>query len=266
MSIYEQLAPVYDDFFPQNPMATAFLLGLQPGPPVHGAASGAAVLDLGCATGSQILELALAGMEASGYEPCRPMLELARRKAQERRLTVAFEEGGMLDAGAGFAPASLDLVLCIGNTLPHLAGMDELARFLEDMDRLLAPGGRLVLQLLNYDRVALRMAEGDYSFPVLKAAGLRLSRSYRPRGDGRLDFLTELEPCGTAPRQAEGPGSLAPHGPARDRGVLLPLGPQTIWQALGQAGFVEAKAFSGWTGKAFDAQVDDYLIMVARRA
>ena len=261
MSLYEDLASAYDALFPQNPAATAFILGLAGhGHSRHGEIR--RVLDLGCATGSQLLDLAASGWEAHGLEPSLPMLETARAKAELAELDVDFREGGMLDAASIFPAGHFDLVLCLGNTLPHLGSREELGALAADLASLLAPGGFIILQLLNYELVLEKLAREDYVFPPLEAAGMTFLRRYetaggKPEGkDGsplRIAFRTGIQRDGG---QA-----------VEDLTLLTPFRPRELAGTLETRGFVGLSMTAGWQAEpgAFDAKRDPYLILGAAR-
>jgi SAM-dependent methyltransferase len=242
MAVYEQLSAVYDELFPQNPAATAYILGLLQGKPA------ARILDLGSATGSQALDLAARGHLVQGFEPSPAMLRLAREKARVRGLPTRFEELRMQDAGDSLKPRSLDLVLCLGNTLPHLRDKAELLALFHVLAQALLPGGSLVLQLLNYDRVDAAMAEGHYNFPELKIGRLTFRRFYAPQSEGRLAFRTEISQDGVV---------------EVDETSLRPFRKAEIETALEASGFLPPEARSGWQAAGFDLESDPYLILTA---
>ncbi len=249
MSLYEDLALAYDELFPPNPAARDYILGIYLGK--------GGVLDLGCATASLLLDLAKAGLPAWGLEPSQAMLNIAARRfaesdlAPERQAHLA--KGGMLDAASRFPRASQGLVLCLGNTLPHLSGPEELEAFLGIAKYLLGPGASLVLQLLNYRLVKEKLAAGGYEFPELTGGGVSFQRSYRARSDGALDFLTRIS--STSGQVQE------------DRTRLYPFGLEDLEQGLERAGFDAPTLQSSWAGKAgaFDPARDSYLIVRAQR-
>jgi glycine/sarcosine N-methyltransferase len=253
MDLYSRLAPHYDAFFPQSPQATAFLLGLGGRAGARGQSRGAKAsplaVDIGCATGSQVLDLSAAGWQAIGWEPCAAMLEIARRKAREQGLTATFEPYAMQDIASRLEPGSVDLALCLGNTLPHLGGEGELARFVADIARVLARGGSVVLQLVNYERILGLLEGGEHRFPILRSGKVSFERSYSIAEDGGLVFHAELDEDGRS---------------FVEDNRLLPFARAAIVAALEGAGFERIEARSGWDRASFDPGKDAYLIITAR--
>lgn len=101
---------------------------------------GARVLDVACGTGDLSLVLAEAGhARVVGLDFCRPMLEIARRKADEGSRQIPFVEGDALRLP--FADETFDAAT-IAFGLRNLAGV---ADGLRELRRILKPGGRLAV-------------------------------------------------------------------------------------------------------------------------
>ncbi len=101
---------------------------------------GSRVLDVACGTGDLSLVLARAGKaEVVGLDFCRPMLEVARRKAADDSRTVPFVEGDALRLP--FADETFDAAT-IAFGLRNLAGVSE---GLKELRRILRTGGRLAV-------------------------------------------------------------------------------------------------------------------------
>lgn len=231
MALYDSLAPLYDELFPPHPAAASFLDSLVPRG--RGARS---ALDAGCATGGHALALAALGWRAVGIDSSPAMIAAARGRTIAAGLAskAEFLRASLLDLDRSFAPRSFDLVLCLGNTLPHL---DEggIASFLAQARRALAPGGALAIQALDY---SLSTLAPGFSFPVLEAGGLRFSRRYEASTEGpeTLAFIAELESAA---------GSVE-----RNEVTLNRLGPDGLATSAREAGFGEPSLYSGWEGGA----------------
>ena len=101
---------------------------------------GARVLDVACGTGDLSLVLAEAGRASVvGLDFCRPMLEVARRKADDGERAVPFIEGDALRLP--FADETFD-VATIAFGLRNLAGVLD---GLKELRRILRPGGRVAV-------------------------------------------------------------------------------------------------------------------------
>jgi ubiquinone/menaquinone biosynthesis C-methylase UbiE len=99
----------------------------------------AAVVDLGCGTGSLAVLLAENGFQVDGLDSSPRMLELARRKAAHHGVAVPLVRGDA--ARPPFGPRSFDVVL-----VRHvLWALDRPGRALARWIELLRDGGRLVL-------------------------------------------------------------------------------------------------------------------------
>jgi SAM-dependent methyltransferase len=120
---------------------------------VHNVASRSRVLDLGCGSGRHALLAAELGHEAWGVDLAEEGLACCRDEASARGLTVSVRRAGMADTG--LATAAFDAVVCYsalgGNTL------DEQRRVIDEVDRLLRPGGVLMANFYGPDdAVAVR--------------------------------------------------------------------------------------------------------------
>ena len=118
---------------------------------------GAAVLDAGCGTGRLAIELARRGLEVTGVDLDRSMLEVARTKAPELDWREADLAGAGLDLGRTF-----DVVVAAGNVMIFLTPGTE-AAVVANLARHLRDGGALVagfqlqagdLDLAGYDEAA----------------------------------------------------------------------------------------------------------------
>jgi SAM-dependent methyltransferase len=114
------------------PVAVAVVDRLDPAP-------GEVVLDLGCGTGNATLVAATRGAEVIGVDPSPRLLGVARQSAERRGLDVRFELGAAQDIPID--GASVDAIVSV---FAVIFAPDATAAAGE-MDRVLRPGGRIVL-------------------------------------------------------------------------------------------------------------------------
>lgn len=102
--------------------------------------TGARALDVACGTGDLSIVLREAGgASVTGVDFCRPMLEIAARKASADGRHIPFIEGDALRLP--FADCSFEVVT-IAFGLRNLASVED---GLKELRRVLKPGGRLVV-------------------------------------------------------------------------------------------------------------------------
>jgi len=177
MAFYADFAGHYDKIFPLRENTWRFLDRWLP--------EDGAVLDLGCGPGHYCGRLASSGRRCLGIDLDPGMIEVAESLHPEAGFTImGLQEVGLLEAG------SRDGVICIGNVLPHLPAR-ELEDFLAAVRRVLRPGGRWILQTVNFDPL-LHLDEHvfrDLEFPEDR---LVFHRRYHTRPDGNITFRTRL--------------------------------------------------------------------------
>ncbi len=109
------------------------------------------VLDAACGTGHHAIALAKRGYQMVGADLSAAMVEQARRNAAVAGAEVRFAVAGF--GGLAAIGETFDAVLCLGNSLPHLLTEKALAEALADFATVLHPGGLVVIQNRNFDRV-----------------------------------------------------------------------------------------------------------------
>jgi glycine/sarcosine N-methyltransferase len=212
------------------------------------------VLDAACGTGMHAVRFAQWGLSVSAADLSRTMVEKAAENARRAGTAVdahvaAF--GGLTAAfGTGF-----DAVTCLGNSLPHLLDDASLTAALSDMAAALRPGGILVLQNRNYDRVLREkqrfMPAAARPAPEGEVVFLRMTDF---RGGDALDFTIF-----TLRRRGGEWGFSARTTPLRA------MGRATLETALKQAGFGAVDSWGSYRGEAYDAPGTADLIIVAVR-
>jgi glycine/sarcosine N-methyltransferase len=220
----------------------------------HGVAS---VLDVACGTGMHAVAFARRGLRTAAADLSPAMIDRAREHAHRAEVDVRWSVaafGGLAAAFPGDVGA-FDAVTCLGNSLPHLPDDAALDAALADMARMLRPGGALVVQDRNYDRV---LAERVRFMPMTARGS---------PGDETL-FIRVTDFLG-ADRLAFTILTLRNTGGAWSCGAkttpLRGIERATLEGSLGRAGFTAVECFGSYDRAAFNAPGTGDLVMVAMR-
>jgi len=115
---YTALAGQYDELFGCSEQLTGFLVG-------EGAAPGTRVLDVASGTGACTRSLLARGVDCYATDLSSRMIERARSLARAHGIdTSRFAIADMRETHRHRA-APFDLVFCMGNSVSHLASLDE---------------------------------------------------------------------------------------------------------------------------------------------
>jgi SAM-dependent methyltransferase len=122
--------------------------------------AGATVLDAGCGTGAHARALAAAGYRVTGADASAAMLAQARLAETRdtgtpRAAAVEWVECDVANAAA-IGGRRFDAVLALGNVLPAFGDADAVHRGLVALVARTNPGGVLILQYLNGERIHAR--------------------------------------------------------------------------------------------------------------
>nr|MCH9687584.1 methyltransferase domain-containing protein [Deltaproteobacteria bacterium] len=118
-----------------------------------GLARGATVLDVGCGDGAHAVAMATRGMAVTGLDPAPAQLMRASQAAASAGVAVNLVNGDMRQMPGG---GPFDAVICVGGTLGLYSDEEDRRAVTEMRDRL-APGGRLMLHVLNRDYIVGRL-------------------------------------------------------------------------------------------------------------
>ncbi|MCI0471350.1 MAG: class I SAM-dependent methyltransferase, partial [Candidatus Aminicenantes bacterium] len=184
-SLYQQLSNYYEIFFPLKEARLALIASLLKKEHL-------AILDVGCADGELALSISRAGRRVLGIDSEPAMITKAREKAKTRNLAAAFMEKDMSRLAEDFPAASFDVVLCFGNTIPHLDGLERIEEFIDSVYKILVKGGACILQVVNYAKI---LANSIEALPVIEKENLVMRRSYEyDRTAHRILFKVQVAP------------------------------------------------------------------------
>lgn len=135
------------------------------------------ILDLACGGGRHSLELARRGFTVVGLDAVAPVLADARRRAAEEGLSVEFVQG---DMRALSYEARFDTVLVMNSSLGFFDDATN-AAVLAGAARALAPGGKLLLQLINPYQIERYLRDFRSGWYQIGAGYVLREASFEPR-------------------------------------------------------------------------------------
>ncbi|HEY9287991.1 MAG TPA: class I SAM-dependent methyltransferase [Candidatus Dormibacteraeota bacterium] len=120
------------------------------------------ILDLPCGHGRHAIELARRGYDVTGIDLSPSMLEVARKRALTAGVSVRFLEGDMREP---IGEPAFDLVLNLFTSLGYFSDPADDRRVAESAAAALKPKGRLLVEVINGERVMMNFQEREW-FPV----------------------------------------------------------------------------------------------------
>lgn len=255
MEMYDFLSKDYDYFvnWPERLDYELPFIEAQIGT-VEGSSHPARVLDAACGTGMHVIALARGGYAAAGADLSAGMIEQAVANAASAGVQADFQVAGFGALAERFT--GYDVLLCLGNSLPHVVDLDDLAKTLSDFSTSLRPGGLLLVQQRNFDAVLAQRARWMKSERAGRPGEQEwlFVRFYDFDPDGRLTFnIITLARLGQGEWQQK-----------VDSTRLYPLRKAELVPALATAGFENFVCYGSMSGEAFDPHTSGNLVISAR--
>ena len=182
MLFYKDISIYYDKIFPLNSAAVEFLEKEFDGKNK--------ILDLSWGDGKYSDSILSPDRSVTGLDLDKGMLEEAEKK-YDKKNNIKFVYGDMLELSSIFKKDKFDGVFCIGNSLVHLTSTDKIKKALQELSLVMEYGGRLVIQIINYDRI---LNDNVNFLPTIKNEDTEFIRNYHRHGNSRIiDFHTILK-------------------------------------------------------------------------
>ncbi len=217
------------------------------------------VIDLGSGTGEHARHLASQGVRTLGVDRSEEQIARARDFENEFEDGPKFVQGDLTEVDR-LTRERFGLALCLGNVLPHVED-DALETTLRRTAHLLLPGGRLLIQLINYERI---VSQGIRHLPV--------NFRENPEGGGEIVFLRMLRADDGNSRHIWFYPTTLALNPGADRPVEVEAAKEVRLRAwkrpelerlLRDSGFELAAHYGDMTGGAYDAEESADLVLAA---
>ncbi len=205
-------------------------------------------VDVACGTGAYTLALAAAGVNAIGADISEGMVDRGRAYAREAGADIQWHVTGMQDI-ADHVTESVDAIVCMGNSLPHILTDDDLNKTVSAFRKLVKPEGVAVVHLLNYERI---LAQRERIVGITRVNDVEYVRFY-DFYHGRLRFnLLEIHWAGDTASHTLHSTELRPYCSAE------------LVDAFTKGGFTTVETYGSQAFGPFDPEQSDVVVLVAR--
>lgn len=226
---YTSIASFYDKIFPYNKLKRTFIEQS-----FKKKLSGLNILDIGCGTGSFLVDLYDGSNKLFGVDYDSEMIQAAKHKAGKR--TINFYDDDMLNINNIFEEDMFDIVTCFGNTIVHLKNTEQITDLFIKIRKILKPQGKFLFQILNYNYV---ISNNISELPLIENEFIKFERFYKPSEDERIKFNTVL--------------SIKQNSRVVENEILLfPVSKQSLDNALSNSGFEKREYFSGFDSSPYN--------------
>lgn len=173
---YKILSKYYDIVFPLSEMKLDFI--------EENINKNSQILDLACGSGNYALALSERGHNVTAVDLDNNMIENLREKGKNNNQHIEAVTMNMKDIKK--LNKKFDCIICIGNSLVHLDNEEEINDFLKECFECLNSGGKLVIQIVNYDRIIKYNID---ELPTInrEKQGVIFERKYR-KEEGKIVF------------------------------------------------------------------------------
>jgi len=184
MSFYQQISKYYDYIFPASDKAIEFFTKRFTEHEVH------SILDVACGSGNYLKALAEKGYQVTGIDLDSAMVESAQAKAIAQKLNYTVIQGDMRELDS-LLTEKFDALICMGNSLVHLIGKEEIQKALHGFYSHLNDKGMAIVQIINYDRI---IEQNIDALPTIenKEIGLSFERKYDYRPEEGIVYFNTI--------------------------------------------------------------------------
>ena len=119
------------------------------------------ILDLACGYGRIAVPLARRGFQVTGLDSSEPLLAVGRERAAQAGVPVEWRHADMRDIPSEW-PGRFDAVISVWNSFGYFSDDHENQRVLASAAQALKPGGRLLIDVSNRDRVVTTYRARDW--------------------------------------------------------------------------------------------------------
>lgn len=240
MGFYNEISKYYDLIFPAGEEQIKFIEEVA-------GETGASILDIACGSGTYSVELAKKGYRVTAVDLEAEMVRRVKEKSDIEKVHIETAVCSMTELEQKITKM-YDVLFCIGNSIVHLSSVEEIDRALGQMYKLVKPGGALIVQIMNYDRI-LRLGLKELPPIINQEVGVEFIRQYDYNpGKNSIAFNTTLIVKGDTPKTY------------KNTVELLPLMSHQLIKLLDKAGFKKCELYGDFNYSPYNE--DSYMLVI----
>ena len=205
----------------------------------------AKVLSIGCGTGVLCHRLAKDAVDVTGLETHRELLDSASLKYRNQLMSLRYFQMSTLEMTRFLGKKFYNIISCLNSRIIFIHDKTLMRKFFFDCKELLADGGKVVLQLFNFEKYK---NSAKCCLPELSSARVRYKSVLSKCQDGNYFIDSFLEKNNKSM-------------PVYEQAKVYPLRKSEIEEFSKEAGFKSAQFFSGYDGLS-SYEDSDYLLAV----
>ncbi|MBQ3825516.1 MAG: class I SAM-dependent methyltransferase [Spirochaetaceae bacterium] len=148
MDTIQNIVEYYEELFPITEEQRSFfddLIKIYPFP--------AKYLRLGCGTGQYEHQLAKTGIDVTGLETSRELLDSANRRRRTQLMSIRFFQMNVLEMTRFLGKGFYHIISCLESRILFVHDYTLMRKFFYDCRQLLSEGGSLVISLVNFNKL-----------------------------------------------------------------------------------------------------------------
>jgi SAM-dependent methyltransferase len=239
MKFYSDLSKYYQHIFPFNINQKDFIVS------ELAQDSGNQIFEIGCALGDTLSSLEKNASFLMGIDLNERMINEAKSRYSHN--LYHFKQMDMLCVEKNLTINSFDLVYSFGNTLVHVCN-NQIDNLLSQIKSLLKEKGKLLIQIINYNRV---LSSHDFEFSTIDNEYINFERNYEYDSlNNTIDFKTVLKIKETDSQYYNST-------------KLYPIKKEELEYLLQKNGFRDLKFFGDFKNNPYDEESSYHLIVSA---
>ena len=243
MEFYENIAEYYDELYPANDDMKSFYAeeGKEYVAPIK-------YLSIGCGTGTFEHVLAKEGADVTGLETVPSLIESANRKRRTQLMALRFFQMSSLEMCRFLGKSFYNIIFIPDNRIIFTHDSTLMAKLFYDCRQLLAPEGKLVLTVPNFQKFS---ASPVAKLPVRESIRVRLFSKIKTEADGRKYLVQDLE-TGNGKKIS-----------VTENAEIFPLTKNQIEQYAKEVGFTKFRFYGNYSRGDFTSDSDELIVVIS---